>query len=394
MLVETPVPLSAKSFCSALLHKKDTAAIRAILEGVVVCGEGLRSEISQIISRINLYIKKMTDLVKINKKCMSLISKHLLTGNGEGKYEACKIYEKLVDERSNEHNCLGCQFMNLHQEIYDNFTQINPSGFSIEFYFKTYIFWLYQNVERIYEIFEMINPDSRNSILKTYFEKNFITTKRIKRWTNFIKHPKAFKFTHHPKYFFESDLTDRNNLIILDTKEIEKFYSGTSKNKELYIKIAKKENVVVAFPNLVELTKNFCKEFITFTKFICENEIIASALKEETTIANYYGHLDYDPIQDSIGFALNDTIENVEWDIDNKVVFIPDQIYFGHGTKIENAADLVAELDEISTNEAILHFPTEYINECGPFSFESEVRDYLLENKENELKLIGWLSEI
>jgi len=30
--VDTPVPLSAKSFCSALLHKKDTAAIGANLK--------------------------------------------------------------------------------------------------------------------------------------------------------------------------------------------------------------------------------------------------------------------------------------------------------------------------------------------------------------------------
>ncbi|WP_373553386.1 hypothetical protein [Haliscomenobacter sp.] len=230
----------------------------------------------------------MADLQKINSECMSLIDKYLIRGNGDGKYEACKIYTKLINDNSNEHNCLGCQFMELHQQIYDNFSQINPTGFSSEFYFKTYIFWLYQNVERIYEIFEIINPEDKNQILRTFFEKNFITTKKIKRWTNFIKHPKAFKYTHHPQYCFESDLVNRENLVVLDTVEIEKFYSGPSKNLVLYKMIAKKENVVVAFPNLVELTEEFCIEFQIFTKFICENEIIASALKEETTISDYF----------------------------------------------------------------------------------------------------------
>lgn len=234
----------------------------------------------------------MSDLKKINEECLSLIDKHLLTGNGEGKYEACKIYDKLVVEDSDEHNCLGCQFMELHQEIYDNFSQIDPTGFSVEFYFKTYIFWLYQNVERIYEIFELLNPQDRSPLIKTFFEKNFLTTKTIKRWTNFIKHPKAFQFTHHPDYCFESDIINREKSIILDTTEIEKYYSGPSKNKELYNKIAKKDNVVVAFPNLVDLTEKFCVEFEVFTKFICENEIIASALKEETTISEYYESTD------------------------------------------------------------------------------------------------------
>lgn len=252
----------------------------------------------------------MSDLTKINDECMSLIDKYLLNVNGEGKHEACKIYNKLVNEDSSEHNCLGCQFMDLHQQIYNNFTKINTYGLSTEFYFKTYIFWLYQNVERIYEIFEMINPNDKNSILKTYFEQNFITVKKIKRWTNFIKHPKAFKFTHHPEYCFESEFTKRhNNLIILGTKEIEYFYAGTKRNNQLYKKIAKKNKVMVVLPNLVELTEKFCNEFITFTKFICKNEVIASALKKETTISNYYEDIDNEnPIKDKINSSSNEEI--------------------------------------------------------------------------------------
>lgn len=249
-----------------------------------------------------ILINRMADLNRINTNCCRIIHQKLLNGPGADNWEACKIFEKLVDDDTVEHNCLGCQFVNLHQTIYNNFSQLQTNNLTEEFYFKTYLFWLYQNVERIYEIFELVNPKGHNQMIRSFFEQTFIETKRIKRWANFIKHPKAFQFSHHPEYCYE---TDRGQIatgsIVLDSAEIEKFYQGDKKNKELYQTIAKKSNIVVLIPDLETMTDNFCEEFKKFTNWICTNDMVADFLRSESTIDNYY-----DEIEQEIESVLNE----------------------------------------------------------------------------------------
>lgn len=103
---------------------------------------------------------------------------------------------------------------------------------------------------------------------------------------------------------------------------------------------------------------------------------------------------EYDPIQDEIDIALKSIIENVEWDFNKKVIWNPSHDHSGHDSEINNVNDFIAELDESVTNEAMSNFPLEFIKEFDSFSLESEVRNYLLENKSKELKLMGWLNEI
>ena len=230
----------------------------------------------------------MADLKQINIDCMAVIKEQLLNGD-HTTWEACKIYNKLVVSGSTEHNCLGCQFVDLHRSIYDNFSILDTSNLTLEFYFKTYMFWLYQNVERIYELFDLLNPKDENKMIKTFFEKHFTKTKQIKRWTNFIKHPKAFQFTHHPNYLYETDSNNiLNESIVLNSDEIESYYSGSKNNSQLYKKISKSQNVIVLIPDLISLTTDFCNEFRTFTAFICNNDIVADYLKNETTVEQYF----------------------------------------------------------------------------------------------------------
>ncbi|WP_235299775.1 hypothetical protein [Portibacter marinus] len=237
----------------------------------------------------------MANLEQINKNCCDIIYRKLLNGPSADDWEACKIFNKLVDAEKDEHNCLGCQFVDIHQTIYKNFKDLVAKDLTEEFYFKTYLFWLYQNVERIYEIFELVNPKGQNKMIKMFFEQNFVENKRIKRWANFIKHPKAFQFSHHPSYFYETDYAKiPTDSIIFDSNKIEKFYQGDKNNKELYNTIAKKTNVVILIPDLETMTNNFCEEFRLFTNWICKNDMIADFLKMESTIDTYYEDLEED----------------------------------------------------------------------------------------------------
>ena len=209
--------------------------------------------------------------------------------------EACRLFDKLTTDES-EHNCLGCQFMDLHQLIYENFRSLPTDDLSVEFFCKTYIFWLYLSVERVYEIFDIINPRGESQIFKSFFEKNFKTTKRIKRWANFLKHPKAFQFTHHPSYRLSVLPVIENDpkITLIDSSFVERYYQGNSRNTELNDRLIGKEEVCVVFPDLPKLTKEFCAEFQVFVNFICNNDMVADFLRSRSTIKAYYEFVDHE----------------------------------------------------------------------------------------------------
>ena len=237
----------------------------------------------------------MPRLVDIKEACLEVIYTELIETS-----EACRLYDKLTTD-ANEHNCLGCQFMDLHRLIYDNFKRLPAGELDREFFCKTYIFWLYFSVERVYEIFDMINHGGRNKLFKTFFEKHFTTTKRVKRWANFLKHPKAFQFTHHPSYRLSSSrLPKDSEMTVIDSVFVEKYYQGNNLNRELTQKLVGKENVCVVFPDLLELTRGFCSEFKIFVDFICSNDMVADYLRSESTITSYYTGLDEDSATPSV----------------------------------------------------------------------------------------------
>ena len=68
----------------------------------------------------------MADLTAINTENCRIIKSKLLNGENT-EWEACKIFSKLVDDDTEEHNCLGCQFVDLHQAILINFESMDAS---------------------------------------------------------------------------------------------------------------------------------------------------------------------------------------------------------------------------------------------------------------------------
>jgi hypothetical protein len=115
-----------------------------------------------------------------------------------------------------------------------------------------------------------------------------------------------------------------------------------------------------------------------------EIEVIESLVIEE----------EYDPIPGTIDNVLEGIIESVEWDFKNKRVITENEEHYGRDTFITNVQDLIDSLNEDVTNIAIAYFPLHYIKEFGPFDYEGEVVNYLLENKKQELIIIGWYDEL
>ncbi|HXA01651.1 MAG TPA: hypothetical protein VNW99_06670 [Cytophagaceae bacterium] len=148
------------------------------------------------------------------------------------------------------------------------------------------ILFSYLLVERFEEIFRIVK------LPEAYRLRHFQIFGIIKRWTNFLKHPKAFILVHHPEYYFENEIelehNDKNNMIIIDQEFIDIYYSGDKENNKLYSILKNKNNVVVLLPNLPDLMSEFCKAQKKFIDIISNNEVFRETLDEQSTLKDYF----------------------------------------------------------------------------------------------------------
>jgi hypothetical protein len=111
----------------------------------------------------------------------------------------CSIHDSFHKPDDKAHNCIGCNFANytqlLHTSLQNQFINAPLEAFTGT------ILYAYLLVERFEEVFKIIKlPDN-------YKLKHFAILGKIRRWTNFLKHPKAFILVNHPKYYFEDEIT-------------------------------------------------------------------------------------------------------------------------------------------------------------------------------------------
>ena len=139
-------------------------------------------------------------------------------------------------------------------------------------------------IERFFEVFELI------SLNENYKLKHFHTFLNIKRWANFIKHPKAFMFTHHSEFDYEnSGHTHKSDFeLTIDDNFINEYYKGSDKNNALYKKLKNKQNILVMFPDPIQLTEKFCIAYSKFISVLLKNEVYKEILNDQTTIDTHF----------------------------------------------------------------------------------------------------------
>jgi hypothetical protein len=229
-----------------------------------------------------------------HKQLAEIFEEKLIRENG-GPSILCDIYDKLTEGNEMGGNCLGENFNQLIQFIRtDFFENYNPSNeTSNEFYFGTYIYWLYLIVERFEFIFEVINPDNKSKLIRDFKENNFKTFKEVKDWCIFYKHPREFVFCHWPTFIYDNDTEfinerKKKNATIIDIDYVSKNFT---KNGKRLPNLENNPNVVVVIPELISLTNKYIKELIRFIDFICKNELIVDFLRKKSTIEDYYKEL-------------------------------------------------------------------------------------------------------
>lgn len=229
----------------------------------------------------------MESLAEIHKSCKKIFEKQLIEPDG-GRSFACKIWDVMTDKNENHENCLGENFNQLIQTINDDFFEnYTPSQKTkLPFYFTTYILWLYLIIERIDFVFDVVNKDKKSKLFTDFKEHNFKTSQLIKKWANFIKHPKEFIFSHWPEYIMEGlEIMNGSESVIINEEFVKRHYtkSGSRINE-----LENCDSVIVVVPELTKLTSDFCGELNIFFDFICDNRIVSDFLRKKTTLEYYY----------------------------------------------------------------------------------------------------------
>jgi len=105
----------------------------------------------------------------------------------------CEFHEAFGTYDTDNHNCLGCNFADITLLII-NFLQTHTFQNKIQYAYSTFIVLANLLVERIDTLFNIIDLN------ETYRAEHFKVLLEIRRWANFLKHPKAFLLTHHPTF--------------------------------------------------------------------------------------------------------------------------------------------------------------------------------------------------
>jgi len=221
------------------------------------------------------------------REAYSFFALKCVNENGDSVF--CAINHCLHGYDEDGHNALGCHLETESMYILrflDNAKYVNDH---FEF-FRLYMVQLYLFTEKLLEITKIVG------LPETYRQKNLPVFGEIKTWTNFLKHPKAFILTHHPKYLFESQtlLVDKarknHKNKILDFAFIKKYYSGEDKkdNANLVSLLANKPNIVLVLPDMLRLTNEFVASAETVMNLIAKNPTFQEILTSESTLKQYY----------------------------------------------------------------------------------------------------------
>ncbi len=197
----------------------------------------------------------------------------------------CQLHEAFGTYDTSHHNCLGCNFADSTWLIY-NFLRTYDLQETIQYAYSTLLILAYLLVERIDTFFNIIELN------KTYRNQHFKILMEVRRWANFLKHPKAFLLTHHPTFSFYSSPKNKelrkNANVVIDRAFIDKYYVNDEKNKELYKELENKENILVVFPDAVWLIQRLCEAMHNCVAVICDNPVYRSAVEDRTTFYDYW----------------------------------------------------------------------------------------------------------
>lgn len=204
----------------------------------------------------------------------------------------CRIYEAYAGPSLTHHNCLGDNFNDLTNHIL-KFLRIvghDPEVFEYHESFAILSHLINTTWERISDIFMILSvPDS-------YKFRHYPCFIRMRKWSNFFKHPKEFAWlVCFPQWHLEGsekalELQADGAYKVIDDQFLKKYYSA-DRSKGLAGEFANhRDKVVVLLPDVVQVMELICDELNDFVNVVTKNPVYFEILNDKATIINFYEH--------------------------------------------------------------------------------------------------------
>ena len=195
----------------------------------------------------------------------------------------CRLHdEEYLGSHSGSHACLACNLNNSLEKIH-KFLKQNRSKEDIEYSFTIFILLTYLLVEKLTTVFKHIG------ITQEYVETKWPVLTEIRKWANFIKHPKGFLFAHHPEFLFEDDeipIKYKNWKKVNYKNLVEPLYKreDEGKYKQSINEFANRFELLVLIPNPERIAKELNLACFDFCEKIKDNSHFKEILKETSVI--------------------------------------------------------------------------------------------------------------
>jgi hypothetical protein len=203
----------------------------------------------------------------------------------------CRIYTAYAGDGDEHHNCLGCNFNGLTEQIssYLRIITEQDSLFTLSHACELYFLQLNALWERITDVFDIIG------VPPAYRVRHYGDFIKARRWANFNKHPKEFGWlVHHPEFTLDgsthhADLVANScDYLYVNDEFVKRFYAcdrpkGLAKEFETH-----QTTVVVVYPNLASLTSGIVTSLANFVSAVTDNPVYFEMLNDKATIKDFY----------------------------------------------------------------------------------------------------------
>ncbi len=206
----------------------------------------------------------------------------------------CDLYDVFTAPESRNHNCLGCNFDEMVDQILKFlFVCQNTCGyFTTQQAFYIYTLLLSAVLDRIDDVFKII------SLPEGYRVRHLGAFIIARKWAIFFKHPKAFAWmVHHPEYTYENSPHSASYINNPTYKKVnysfvKEYYADNRKSEGLTQEFSGHENkVIVVLPDIEALTTDICTCLEKFVEIISKKEY-QEILDKKSTFVNYFSEQD------------------------------------------------------------------------------------------------------
>lgn len=202
----------------------------------------------------------------------------------------CSLHILLSTE--NDHNCIPC---NVDEKVKLPFRYLKnrkntakaPEDFIM------YLVSMQPAIATIEEVYDkIIKPLSNHKTFHDYFD----TMPQLKKWINFIKHPKHFvAMSHHPIYnFTNSGVVSPKVDLTIDYNFVKEYYTkegnknGEDLRTKLYKELYDKKSMLIVYPNALDITNGFCDDVMKFMYLIEFKNGVSQAIQSKATLKNFF----------------------------------------------------------------------------------------------------------